>query len=113
MKKYCSLQERRRNGPFIRPGTFGNRCGILQHFGYIPGDSGKSEGTEVGVREGEHLQKPMFTASGETDVEAVIRWLDSLPDELDLSIGGPRASECLNAYEVARTLLGAVLSKIR
>ena len=55
----------------------------------------------------------MFTASGETDAEAVIRWLESLPDELDLSIGGPRASECLNAYEVARTLLGAVLPKIR
>lgn len=23
IKQYCSLQERRRNGPFIRPGTFG------------------------------------------------------------------------------------------
>ena len=60
-----------------------------------------------------HLQKPMFTASGAADAEAVIRWLDSLPDELDLSIGGPRASECLDAYEVTRTLLEAVLSKIR
>ena len=79
----------------------------------IPRDSGKSEGTEVGVREGEHLQKPMFTASGIEDAEAVIRWLDSLPDELDLSIGGPRASECPNAYEVTRLLLIAVLSKIR
>ena len=69
--------------------------------------------TEVGVREGEHLQKPMFTASGIEDTEAVIRWLDSLPDELDLSIGGPRASECPNAYEVTRLLLIAVLSKIR
>jgi hypothetical protein len=55
----------------------------------------------------------MFTASGIEDVEAVIRWLDSLPDELDLSIGGPRASECPNAYEVTRLLLIAVLSKIR
>jgi hypothetical protein len=43
----------------------------------------------------------------------VIRWLDSLPDELDLSIGGPRASECPNAYGVTRTLLIDVLSKIR
>ena len=24
------------------------------------------------------------------DAEAVIRWLESLPDELDLSFGGPR-----------------------
>ena len=79
----------------------------------LPGDSGKFEGTEVSVREGEHLQKPIFTASGAADAETVIRWLDSLPDELDLSIGGPRASECPNAYEVTRTLLGAVLSKIK
>ena len=79
----------------------------------IPKDSGKSEGTEVGVREGEHLQKPMFTASGIEDAEAVIRWLDSLPEELDLSIGGPRASECPNAYEVTRMLLIDMLSKIR
>ena len=63
------------------------------------------------MREGEHLQKPMFTAYGTEDAEAVIRWLDGLPDELDLSIGGPRASECLNAYEVTRTLLIAVLPK--
>ena len=79
----------------------------------IPRDSGKSEGTEVGVREGEHLHKPMFTASGIEDTEAVIRWLDSLPEELDLSIGGPRASECPNAYEVTRMLLIDMLSKIR
>ena len=78
----------------------------------IPRDSGQSEGTEVGVREGEHLQKPMFTASGMEDVEAVICWLDSLPDELDLSIGGPRASECPNAYEVTQILMRTVLSKI-
>ena len=64
------------------------------------------------MREGEHLQKPMFTANGTEDAEAVIRWLDNLSDELDLSIGGPRASECPNAYEMTRTLLIAVLSKI-
>ena len=58
-------------------------------------------------------QKPMFTASGAADTEAVIRWLDSLPDELDLSIGGPRASECPNVYEVTRKLLIAVLSKVK
>ena len=47
------------------------------------------------------------------DAKAVIHWLDSLPDELDLSIGGPRASECPNAYEVTQILMRAVLSKIR
>ena len=79
----------------------------------MPDSSAESKGTQVGLEEGILLKKPMFTASGETDAEAVIRWLESLPDELDLSIGGPRASECLNAYEVTRTLLEAVLSKIR
>lgn len=77
----------------------------------IPKGSGESKGTEIGVREGEHLQKPMFTASGMEDADDVVRWLDSLPDELDLSIGGPRASECPNAYEVTQALLEKVLSK--
>ena len=47
------------------------------------------------------------------DAKAVIHWLDSLPDELDLSICDPRASECPNAYEVTRMLMRVVLSKIR
>ena len=59
------------------------------------------------------MHKPMFTASGIEDAEDVVLWLDSLPDELDLSMGGHRASECLNAYEVTRTLLIDVLSKIK
>ena len=75
----------------------------------MPRESEKSEGTEIGVREGEHLQKPMFTASGIEDTEAIICWLYSLPDELDLSVGGPRASECPNAYDVTYALLKAVL----
>ena len=79
----------------------------------IPEGSGESEGTEVGVREGEHLQKPMFTARRIEDAEDVLRWLDSLTDNLDLSIGGPRASECPDAYEVTEALMRLVLSKIR
>ena len=47
------------------------------------------------------------------DAKAVIHWLDSLPDELDLSICDPRASECPNAYEVTRMLMRVVLLKIR
>lgn len=79
----------------------------------IPEGSGESEGTGVGVRAGEHLQKPMFTARRIEDAEDVLRWLDSLPDNLDLSIGGPRASECSDAYEVTEALMRLVLSKIR
>ena len=78
----------------------------------IPEGSGESEGTEVGVREGEHLQKPMFTARSIEDAEDILRWLDSLPDNLDLSIGGPRASECPDAYMVTEALMRSVLSKI-
>ena len=53
----------------------------------IPESSAESKGTEVGLEEGEHLGKPMFT----------------------LCVGGPRASECPEAYETAKAVLTAVL----
>lgn len=78
----------------------------------MPVGSGKSKGTEIGVREGILLQKPMFTATGAEDVPAILAWLNTLPDGLDLSIGGPRASECPDAYEQTEKILDAVLREL-
>lgn len=75
----------------------------------IPVGSGESKGTQVGIDEGVLLQKPMLTVSGTEDIPEMIAWLRSLPDSLDLCIGGPRASECGNAYQVTEEILEGVL----
>ena len=75
----------------------------------IPESSARSQGTEVGLEEGEHLGKPMFTAAGLKDVPEILRWISTLPDGTELCVGGPRASECPDAYETAKAVLTALL----
>ena len=74
----------------------------------IPESSKRSPGTETGLKEGEALGKPMYTAAGPEDAADIIRWLETLPDETELCIGGPRASECPEAYEKTKALLNAL-----
>ena len=71
----------------------------------IPEESSSSPGTEVGLEEGALLSKPMYTASGLSDVQNIIKWIRSLPDGTELCIGGPRASECPEAYDIAMAVL--------
>ncbi len=78
----------------------------------MPESSRQSEGTELGLQEGADLNKPMFTASDVSDVPGITAWLSSLPDELDLAIGGPRASECAEAYDMTAKILEAVLGQL-
>jgi adenylate kinase family enzyme len=75
----------------------------------IPEGSASSPGTMVGLEEGKHLSKPMFTAAGPEDVPQIIKWISSLPDETELCIGGPRASECPEAYDAAKAVLNDIL----
>ena len=75
----------------------------------IPAGSGSSPGTETGLAEGEALGKPMYTASGLNDVPDIVRWISTLPDETELCIGGPRESECPEAYETAKAILNSLL----
>ena len=74
----------------------------------IPNGSKYSQGTEVGLEEGASLGKPMYTATRVEDVPEIVRWISSLPDGTELCIGGPRASECPDAYEVAMEVLNCV-----
>ena len=74
----------------------------------MPESSESSPGTEIGLTEGEALGKPMYTAAGPEDAADIIRWLETLPDETELCIGGPRASECPEAYEMTKALLNAL-----
>ena len=74
----------------------------------IPENSKHSQGTEVGIQEGRLLGKPMYTAAGTEDVPEIIRWIESLPEGTELCIGGPRASECSEAYNVTKAVLESI-----
>lgn len=78
-----------------------------------PLESEPSEGTDLGLEEARRLGKPMFTAKEPDDAPEIVRWLRSLPDEIVLGVGGPRASECSYAYETARAILDEVADIIK
>ena len=74
----------------------------------IPGGSLPSPGTDVGLAAGETLGKPMLTVSGIKDVPQILSWLNSLPDGIELCVGGPRASECSEAYDLTIEVLHSI-----
>ncbi|MDO5139067.1 MAG: putative molybdenum carrier protein [Oscillospiraceae bacterium] len=76
----------------------------------IPEGSKDSPGTEAGLCEGENLGKPMFTARGTEDVPEIMRWINELPEGTELCVGGPRASECADAYNTAKAVLECIAS---
>ncbi len=78
----------------------------------IPEDSFLSEGTLLGIKEGEDLGKPMITVSGPSDIPRILSWLDGLPDGIELCVGGPRASECSGAYDVAKEVLAGLFEEL-
>ncbi len=71
-----------------------------------------SAGTDLGLREGIRLGKPMYTAVGMEDAAGILAWLESLPDGLDLCVGGPRQSECENAYRLTEQILDRVFREV-
>ena len=104
----------------------------------MPEGSGKSKGTQLGVQEGIELGKPMFTARGVVDAEEIAAWVRSLasggeveigaagvmsgPDAengsdaayaIELCVGGPRASECPEGYQVTMETLEKVMEIMR
>lgn len=74
----------------------------------MPKSSSVSPGTETGLAEGEALGKPMYTATGLDDVPEIARWINTLPDDTELCVGGPRASECPEAYDITKAILNAL-----
>ena len=46
------------------------------------------------------------------DISDIVKWISSLPDEAELCVGGPRASECPEAYDLAKAILDAVFEQI-
>ena len=129
---YPELQETPEAEPWQR--TLWNMRDAQAILTIMPEESGESKGTELGVQEGIELGKSMFTARGVEDAEEIAAWLRSLAadrsagsngvvgsansdavDEsataigVELCVGGPRASECPNAYQVTMEILEKVM----
>ena len=129
---YPELQETPEAEPWQR--TLWNMRDAQVILTIMPEGSGESKGTELGVQEGIELGKSMFTARGVEDAEEIAAWLRALAadrsagsdgvvgsansdavDEsataigVELCVGGPRASECPNAYQVTMEILEKVM----
>ena len=63
---------------------------------------------ELTETQGKDLGKLMYTAVGLEDVPGIIRWINDLPDDSELCIGGPRASECADAYNLTKAILDQI-----
>ena len=107
---YSELQETPESEPWQR--TLWNMRDAQAILTIMPEESGESKGTELGVQEGMELGKPMFTACGVEDAAEIVEWLRSLevagPNGIELCVGGPRASECAQAYRVTVEILEKV-----
>ena len=49
---------------------------------------------------------------GLDDINDIVKWVKSLPDGTELCVGGPRASECLEAYDIAKAILEALFEQM-
>ena len=107
---YPELQETPEAEPWQR--TLWNMRDAQAILTIIPEESGESRGTQLGVKEGIELGKPMFTAHGVEDAAEIAAWLRSLevagPNGIELCVGGPRASECPDGYRVTMEILEKV-----
>ena len=109
LKDYPELMETTSEGTEQRTKWNMRDCDAILTI--IPEGSEYSQGTETGLIEGEKLGKPMFTAAGLKDVPDIVNWISALPDETELCVGGPRASECPEAYDVTKAILNALIGK--
>ncbi len=80
---------------------------------------GISHGTDIGYALYARYETPYheITIDGDTSLEAQIdaacEWLESLDDDaIVLGIGGPRASECAVAYEVAYHVVESLIARL-
>ena len=73
--------------------------------------SSKSFGTDFTRELAEKYNKPVFATEG-YNKDPVIKWINSLPDDCDLNIAGPRESESPGIYFRACFFLEDVLKNL-
>lgn len=73
-----------------------------------PKNSRLSKGTDLTKQTAKEYKRPYLEVKSEEDVDKIIDFLNTLGDELTLNIGGPRASECPEAYQITTNILEKV-----
>ncbi len=71
-----------------------------------PRAASSSDGTSVTAQMAKEMQRPLWVVRNEKSASEIVAWLMMLGDELTLNIAGPRASECTEAYQIAKRILG-------
>lgn len=77
-----------------------------------PKRSKLSKGTNLTEQIAKEYKRPYLEVSGEEDIDKIIDWLNALGEELTLNIGGPRESECPEAYQIATNILEKVFKAV-
>lgn len=73
-----------------------------------PNYPSSSRGTDLIEAAANAYHKPYLWIKNRADIPEVTFWLNSLKNNLVLNIGGPRASECEDAYEETYYILNKI-----
>ena len=73
-----------------------------------PKGSKLSKGTSLTEQTAKEYKRPYLEVNSEEDIDKIIDFLNKLGNELTLNIGGPRESECPEAYQIATNILEKV-----
>ena len=79
---------------------------------FFPREMDTSAGTEYTIELAEEMQRPHLVLD-RADAATAIAWLDSLGDDLDLNVAGPRERNYPGIHDVAQELLVEVLEHYR
>ena len=77
-----------------------------------PRGSKLSKGTNLTEQTAKEYKRPYLEVNSEEDIDKIIDFLNKLGNELTLNIGGPRESECPEAYQIATNILEKVFKVV-
>ena len=77
-----------------------------------PRGSKLSKGTNLTEQTAKEYKRPYLEVNSEEDIDKVIDFLNKLGNELTLNIGGPRESECPEAYQITTNILEKVFKAV-
>ncbi len=78
-----------------------------------PNQTKFSGGTNLTEQIAKEYERPCLKVYSKDDEAKIIDWLNNLGSELTLNIGGPRESECPDAYIIATEILEKVFQAIK
>ena len=77
-----------------------------------PKNSILSRGTNLTKQTAKEYKRPYLEVKNAEDIDKIIDFLNKLGNELTLNIGGPRESECPEAYQITINILERVFKAV-